>query len=449
MVDLLLIYPYYNDNNSIFKFPPLGVGYIASYVKKHGYSVSIIDCTFMREQDAVSKARSMKPRVIGIYSMLSMKDTAIRLAKALKGQAELTIAGGPLPTSLPESFLDDFDIVVLREGEETVLEILAALDRGRGIFEVEGIAYRNPDGSTVKTPTRELNPSLDSLPFPEREMYDHERYKSYYRRHHGYTITSIMTSRGCPFDCDFCSRPVFGNVFRSRSAANVVDEMEIIKEFGYDRIWIADDIFPLTKKIGLEICDEITKRKLDISWECLCRSDLLDLEIASKMKASGCHRVFFGLESGNNEVLRLMRKRITTNQAREAVETVNSVGIRAGAFFILGYPGESNDTMLDTMRFASSLPLDYLSFTVPYPLPGTALFERLKDRILVDEWKKPRSAFVDHVLLYRSEFSMGKLRFGIIMATSQHLLRKHLGPGYPLVGKPIDVITGRVFTALR
>jgi anaerobic magnesium-protoporphyrin IX monomethyl ester cyclase len=358
------------------------------------------------------------------------------------------MAGGPLPTSSPESFLDYFDLVVIGEGEETVLEILSSFENGGDVFKVDGIAYKNNERSIVKTTTRKLIPNLDSLPFPERGLYDHNRYKSYYRKHHGYTITSMMTSRGCPFDCDFCSRPVFGSVFRSRSASNIVNEMEAIRGYGYDRIWMADDVFPLTKKICLEICDEIVRRGLDVSWECLLRADLLDSEIASRMKRSGCRRVFFGLESGNDEILKIMNKQITVEQARRAVETMNAVGIKAGAFFILGYPGESNDTMLDTMKFASSLPLDYLSFTVPYPLPGTKLFERLKDRISADEWKKPRSAYFDHALLYRSEFPMRKLKFGILAATSQQYLRKHLGPGYPLMGKPVEMVASHIFTML-
>src|SRR3990170_6252450 len=172
MVDLLLIYPYFNDDNSIFKFPPLGIGYIASYVRSHGYSVSIIDCTFMREEEAAAKAKSLKPKVVGIYSMLNMKDPAIRLAKQLRAHSDLLIAGGPFPTTSPETFLNDFDVAVMGEGEDTVLEILKSFDRKDGLSKVDGIVYKKgKNGPAVATPRRTPRKDLDSLPFPARDLY--------------------------------------------------------------------------------------------------------------------------------------------------------------------------------------------------------------------------------------------------------------------------------------
>jgi anaerobic magnesium-protoporphyrin IX monomethyl ester cyclase len=449
MVDLLLIYPYFNDDHSIFKFPPLGLGYIASYVREHGYSVAIIDCTFMKEKDVVAKARSLRPRVVGVYSMLSMEDMAIKIAKQLRGCSEMLVVGGPLPSTSPDVFLDYFDVASIGEGEQTILEILDSLKKGNSLSKVEGIAYKEEEGKITVASTRPLRNSLDSLPFPARDLYNHEAYKDYFRRYHGYTITSMMTSRGCPFNCDFCSRPVFGRSYRGRSPSNIVDEMETVVNYGYDRIWFADDIFPIDRKTGLSVCNEIISRRLDASWECLCRADILNLEIASKMKKAGCIRVFFGLESGNNHMLRAMNKRLTVEQARRTVKTVKSVGIKAGAFFILGYPSETDDTMLDTLRFATSLPLDYFSFTVPYPLLGTGLYEKLKDKMTVNKWKKPRFDPVKHTHLYKSEFSMGKLKFGMGKAKIQRFLRDYLGSAYPFAGKPFELITDEVFRAMR
>ncbi len=451
MIDLLLIYPYFNDNNSIFKFPPLGLGYIASYAMHHGYKVEIIDCTFLKEEESVTRAKKLKPKVIGIYSMLSMKESSLRMARQLKNSCDLIIAGGPLPTTYPEQFLTDFDLVVIGEGEETVLEILNSLGR-KSLSSIRGIAYKEGEKSfcqkIVVTPSRGFVKNLDSLPFPARELYHHEAYKKYFLKHHGYTITPMITSRGCPFDCEFCSKPVFGNSYRGRSPKNIVDEMEAITPYYYDRIWLADDIFPISRKVAFGVCDEIIKRGLNLEWECLCRADLVDKEMALKMKQAGCYRVFFGLESGNNELLKIMNKSITVDQARRATEIVKSVGIKAGAFFIIGYPGEDNNTMLDTIRFASSLPLDYLSFTVPYPIPGTKLYEKLKERILVDDWKKPKRSLIEHVLLYKSEFSMAKLKFGIVKAMIQHYSRRHFGPFYP-VTKPFETLTDYFFKVMK
>lgn len=448
MSDLLLIYPYFNDNHSIFKFPPLGLGYIASYLTEKGYSVELLDCTFMTEEEAIQKAKIKSSRVIGIYSMLSMKDSAIQLAKQLKGKCDLIITGGPLPTTRPEDYLHDFDVAVIGEGEETLLEILTSLDKGQDLSKVNGISFREA-GLTIKTPPRKFVKNLDVLPFPSRNLFDHTSYKRYYQKYHGYTITSMITSRGCPFSCEFCSRPVFGNFYRSRSPKNIVDEIENIIPYGYDRLWIADDIFPMNKKIGIAVCDEIVERKMDVSWECLCRADAIDIELVMKMRKAGCYRLFFGLESGNNNILKIMKKQITVEKTQKAIETVKSAGIKAGAFFILGYPGENNDTMLDTIRFSSLLPLDYLSFTVPYPLPGTELYERIKDTIIVDEWRKPKHGPVKHILLYQSEFSLSKLKFGIMKAKSQYYLNKYFHSSYLLIGKVFELVTDYIFKLMR
>jgi len=449
VVDLLLIYPYFNDDFAIFKFPPLGIGYIASYVRNFGYSVAIIDCTFMREEEAVAKAKNLKPRVIGIYSMLTMKASSLRIAKQLKGLPDLIIAGGPLPTASPDTFLDDFeefDLVVIGEGEEAVLDILKSLDKGESPLKVDGICYKDEkNGDIIKTSSRTPRKDINTYPIPARELFDHDAYKDYFRKHHGYTITSMITSRGCPFNCDFCSRPVFGTSFRSRSPTNIVDEIETILLYAYDRLWLADDIFPISKKLGISFCDEIIKRDMDMPWECLCRADIMNKEIALKMKNAGCYRVFFGLESGNNSILKVMNKRLTIEQARRAIKVVKSAGIKTGAFFILGYPGESNKTMLDTIRFASSLPLDYLSFTVPYPIPGTGLYEKLKDKLAVDDWKKPTRDPIKHALLYKSEFPMYKLKFGIMKAHVQQYVRRYSGSAYPIVGKPFELLTDYIF----
>lgn len=396
----------------------------------------------------------MKPRVVGIYSMLSMKGSALRIARRLKDYCDLMVAGGPLPTTYPEQFLTDFDLVVIGEGEKTVLEILHGLGT-KSLSSIKGIAYKKRDGEKAScqegmiiNPPREFIKDLDSLPFPARELYDHEAYKRYFQRHHGYTITSMITSRGCPFDCEFCSRPVFGSIYRGRSPKNIVEEMETIISYGYDRVWLADDIFPINKKVAFGVCDEIIRRGLKLEWECLCRADFIGREMAMAMKRAGCFKVFFGLESGNDEVLKIIKKRITVDQARRAVEAVKSVGIKAGAFFILGYPGEDNNTMLDTINFASSLPLDYLSFTVPYPIPGTGLYEKVKEKILTDDWRKPKRSLIDHVLLYKSEFSMAKLKFGIAKAMLQHHSRRYLGPLYPII-KPFENITDYFFKAIK
>ncbi len=452
MTTVTLVYPYFRPFNdkSIFRFPPLGLGYIAAYLKQHNISVDLVDCTFLTQEEALEKVKRSNPQIIGIYSMFSMKNIAIQMGRLLRENCELLVFGGPLPTLNPEDFLQDFDVVVIGEGEETMLELVREVEKNPDFSKVLGVAYRNK-GKLKLTSPRGFIHDLDSIPFPARELFDNQAYKNHYLKKFGYTITSLITSRGCPFSCDFCSQAIFGNTFRARSAENIVDEMETVLTLGYTRIWFADDCFTLNRKRLIDVCDEIIQRRIKIDWECLSRVDTIDRNMTEKMRQAGCVRMFFGTESGNDSVLALMNKRASTKQAKKAIQVAKHSGIQVGAFFIVGYPGETDETVLDTLRFASSLPLDYLSFTLPYPIPGTPLYERLKDRMILDDWAEPkRLRLTEHKLLFHSTFSEAKLQFAILKAMVQFKLRKYLGTRiYKLIGMPFERLTDFVFKLLR
>ncbi|GBC68672.1 2-hydroxyethylphosphonate methyltransferase [archaeon HR01] len=450
MADVALVFPYFDDGRSkSFKFPPLGIGYISSFLKRHGYSVKIIDCTFRKMDEVVREAATS--RVVGIYSMLSMVDTAKEIARRVREHCDLLVAGGPMPSAYPTKFLDIFDVVVQGEGEYTMLELMEAVDDkgsiegvkglylGRRLLErIEGVSSAN--GGLYYTGQRPLVKNLDLLGTPDRDSYDNDLYKQYYRKNFGYTMTSMVASRGCPFSCSFCWRPDYGRIYRVRSPENIVDEMEEIRyKYKYERIWFADELFIANKKHVIRLCEEIISRRLEVLWECLARADLIDSEIARYMRRAGCHKIIFGLEAGDDRTLNLMNKRLTVQQSRRAVKTVVENGIKAGGFFILGYPGETNETMLKTIKLASSLPLDYFSMTIPYPLPGTRLYEQVRDRMISDEWEKPSSGY-DHRLLFKHDFSLEKLKYGMWKAVTQSRLRKKLGPFYALV-KPWEWYT--------
>jgi anaerobic magnesium-protoporphyrin IX monomethyl ester cyclase len=302
----------------------------------------------------------------------------------------LLVVGGPLPSWAPEGFLDVFDVVAVGEGEETMPELVDCVSRGQELSGVRGLVYK--DGKhIVNTGQKPFIRDLDALAFPTRDLFDNEAYKKYYLDRFGYSTTSMITSRGCPFTCDFCSRPIFGTDIRNRSVCNIVDEVQEIEALGYERVWFADDCFTLNRRHLLDVCGELVRRGVDVGWECLSRVDTMDAEVAEDMKRAGCIRVFFGIESGSDSVLGLMNKHITTVQAERAVHVAKAAGLKVGAFFIVGYPGESDKTVLDTVRFASALPLDYLSFTLPYPIPGTPLYERVKDKgVSIEDWEEPK-----------------------------------------------------------
>ncbi|MCS7129697.1 MAG: B12-binding domain-containing radical SAM protein [Candidatus Caldarchaeum sp.] len=452
--DLLLVFPYFFDGRSKhWQFPPLGLAYIASYVRSRGYRVKVLDCTFLDKQEAVWLIRRERARVVGVYSMLSMVSSAKELAAAARDSCEAVIAGGPMPSSYPAMFLKDFDVVVQGEGEHTVAELLDKMD-GRGEPHLDGVkglwlSPRMNGGRVSFTGGRPLVKDLDEFPFPARDLFDHSAYQSYYRRNFGYTMTSMVASRGCPFSCDFCWRPDYGRVYRVRSPENIVQEMdEVRNRWGYERIWFADELFIASKKHVIKLCEEIVRQRVDVMWECLSRVDLFDAEVANAMKRAGCYKVIFGLESGDDYVLNnLMNKKIKTSQSIAAVKTAKKTGMQVGAFFILGYPGENNQTMLKTIRLASTLPLDYFSMTVPYPLPGTGLYEKVQDRMEAFEWEKPVHGW-DHKLLFKHDFSLEKLRYGIWKAKTQSRLRKKLGPLYVLV-KPYEVYTDFKFKRMN
>ena len=452
MTSVLLIYPFFKPyrDRSVFRFPPLGVSYIAASLQKAGCDVHLLDCTFLQRSEALGNALAMGAEVVGIYCMVTMVEDAVWFARHLRAHCKLLVAGGPLPTCDPEPLLEHFDVVVRGEGEQTMNELVRAHEQGANLSTVSGIVYRTGAHSQVEgearftfTAQRPFAKALDGIPFPARELLPNDCYIQYGKKKYGYSITTVMSTRGCPFHCEFCSNVVYGGSYRERSPQNVLDEIEEALGLGYDRISFADDVFTLNSGRVIRICEEIRRRGLRFQWECLGRVDALDYATALEMKKAGCTRIFFGIESGNDQILKLMNKKITTEQARNAVEAAHRAGLQVGAFFILFYPGDTDDTVLDTLRFATSLPLDYLGLTMPYPLPGTALFERVKDRITRD-WRPDDSLLGNHVLIFNADFSEAKMWFGILKGHAQFEVRRRLGKLAPLflrlLEKPTDAL---------
>lgn len=454
MSSVLLIYPFFKPNRdrSVFRFPPLGISYIAASLQAAGHRVHILDCTFLKKKAALQQALEIRADITGVYAMVSMLDECLWFARELRSTTKLLVAGGPLPTCDPQPFLKEFDLVVRGEGEQTMVELVEAFKESSGMDKIAGIVYRSHPDSQGKSepvfnPERQFTKNLDQIPFPARLLLPNESYIRYAKQKYGYSITTVMSTRGCPFRCEFCSNVVFGGSYRERSAGNVVDEIVEVLGLGYDRVSFTDDVFTMKKARVLQVCQEIQRRGLQFNWECLGRVDALDQPTAAAMKAAGCTRIFFGIESGDAQILKLMNKKITLEEARQAVEAAHNAGLQVGAFFIVGYPGDTDETVLKTLRFANSLPIDYLGLSMPYPLPGTDLYKRTGDRIKRD-WHPDESPFGSHVLIFDADFSETKLWFGIMMGHFEFWIKKRMGKLAPwvqrLFEKPAEAIFRRL-----
>ena len=300
MSKVLLIYPYFrpSGDRSVFRFPPLGIGYLASSLIEAGHEVQILDCTFLNKAEALQQAVDTQAEVVGIYCMVTMLDDCMWFARRLRPNTRLLIAGGPLPTCDPQAFVQDFDVVVRGEGEATVIELLQAYNNKTSFHTILGVSMLKETKEKdkikqemISAPDRPFNTNLDNLPFPARQLLPNQKYIEFGRKKYGYSITTVMSTRGCPYKCEFCSNVIFGASYRERSAQNVVDEVEQALVLGYDRISFADDVFTLRQKRVREVCREIKLRGLNFNWECLARVDSLSDTAYVQMFKAGCRRV--------------------------------------------------------------------------------------------------------------------------------------------------------------
>jgi anaerobic magnesium-protoporphyrin IX monomethyl ester cyclase len=445
---VLLVYPYFRPrvDRSLFRFPPLGLLYVAAAARAAGHEVRVLDCTFLRREEAARLALAARADVVGISCLSTLEDDCFGLARLLRGRCRLLVAGGPLPTCDPGRFLRDFDVVVRGEGERTIVDLLAALEDGRDLAGVPGVVTRDRQDGEI-APPRPFERDLDSLPLPARDLLPNAAYLADGRRRQGAAVTTVMSTRGCPYECDFCSNVVFGASYRARSPGGVVDEVEQALGLGYDRISFADDVFTLEHDRVAAICAEIRGRGLRFAWECLGRVDGFDARLARLMRDAGCDRVFFGIESGVDAVLRLMNKRTTAEQSWRAVLAAHEAGLRVGAFFILCYPGETDDTVLRTLRFLTALPLDYAGLTVPYPLPGTGLYKRMGGRTRLQS--RGARLVTRHAVTYAGDFSPVKMRAALLKGRLQVEMRRRLGPFGPAALRLFEPASDALFRRLR
>lgn len=431
MTDVMLIYPYFDTHApQAMLFHPQGIAQLTAVLRAAGVGVSVVDCTFRQRADVLAEIEAAQPNIVGISIMVSMSDNARDLARAIRDRMPetLLVCGGPLPTLRSQQFSQEFDLVFRGEAAQGFSTFCRAyLETGISVQGLPGflqraeaypgIYYQPSDGgATIQyAPQSSDETLLNQLPLPERRDYHHARYQQFWQSREGYSLASIMTSYGCPFHCDFCSKPIFGNWFRRRNMDRIVAEIQDIKTWGYTGLWIADDCLTLDIKHLRAFCQRLIAEKLDMRWWCLSRVDKMTAQEINLMQAAGCQKVFFGLESGSNAVLKLMNKQITTEMAEQTLTLFAQSSIRTAGFFMVGYPGETYETIETTFQWALTLPLDDISFTIPYPLPGTRLFEKVSNVQSEIDWQYEN----ENRITYQSEFDESYLRTRIAEVSVQ------------------------------
>ena len=386
MSGVALVFPYFRTKaRTEMLFPPLGPALLSAHLKRAGVEARVFDGTFSSLEALVDDVVARRPAIVGISSMVSLTGNSLRAAAALRERLPdaLLVAGGPLPTVFPGRFLAHVDLVFRGEADVSFPAFCRDyVTRGvtrddLGDLPLATYSGLVADGGGLRIdnpPVHHAQEEIAGFPLPDRGDFDHRAYQDAWAPT-GHRPTTLIATLGCPYGCEFCSKPVFGDAVRLRPLDKVFAEVEDIVRLGYDGLWIADDTFTLRRDYLEEFCRRVAP--LGLTWSCLSRANGIDPATARLMRASGCRRVYLGLESGSQATLDLMQKRMTVEQSVRAAAVYRDAGVEVAAFFIVGYPGETVADIEKTLSFALELPLAEISFNVPMPLPGSRLWERL------------------------------------------------------------------------
>ncbi len=392
MSDLLLTHGYFlsadpKEQQIMKPYPPLGILYICSYLRSRGFSVDVFDSTFSAPEVLYARLREQAPSVLGIYANLMTRSNVVRILAEAKRYGWKTIVGGPEPGAYTTEYLRcGADIVVIGEGELTLQELLSLptlddIDLLRG---VRGIAFLDRNGAVIGTPPRPQIPDLDAQPWPARDAIEIERYIGAWRTHHGMGSVSLITARGCPYRCEWCSHQVYGHTHRRRKPRLVADELEwLIHRYKPDMLWIADDVFTIHHGWLQEWHEQLRARTLHIPFECISRADRLNEAAVRTLADLGCFRLWIGSESGSQKILDRMRRGVTIEQVQHAIRLCRNYGIKTGMFLMWGYEGEELEDIEATIEHVRVSQPDVFLTTVAYPIKGTPYFKRAEEQGLI------------------------------------------------------------------
>jgi radical SAM superfamily enzyme YgiQ (UPF0313 family) len=398
MPDILLTHGYFlsedEKEQKIMKpYAPLGLLYLSAYLKARGHSVEVYDSTFGERLELLRKFQQSSGGLVGIYTNLITRRSVLEIIRVAKQFAWTVILGGPESANYPAEYLKaGADVVVIGEGETTLTELIATLPScgTRRLHKVKGIVFENESGEVVHTPERPKISDLDTLPMPDREAIDHGKYLDTWRQHHGASSINLITARGCPYKCNWCSHAVYGYSHRRRSPSNVVDEIEwIVERYNPDQLWYADDVFTISHPWLQRYAAELARRGMrHLPFETITRADRLQSESAVEiLRELGCHRIWIGSESGSQKILDAMERGVTVEQVRRAAKLAQKHGIEVGMFLMWGYEGEQIEDIAATVEHVKESNPDIFFTTISYPIGGTLYFETVKDKVQLPlEW---------------------------------------------------------------
>ncbi|UCD09330.1 MAG: radical SAM protein [Dehalococcoidales bacterium] len=416
--------------------PPMGLILLAAVLETKGYRVNIVDANFLGLKPADIVPLLDDTDILGLTAMTPTVSRAIDIAREVKStKPDLpVIMGGPHATLLPTETMavaPEVDIIVRGEGEESFISLLSVLEDKKPLENVPGITYRKASVVVNNPPSQEIS-DLDSLPFLAYHLLPLKSYRPHPPHGRALPFAVLITSRGCPYNCGYCSKPVFGKRFRGQSPARIADEIVWLQEqYGVREIAFYDDSFTLDMDRAYQIAEEIISRKLDIIWSCETRVNLVDERLLKKMKQSGCYSISYGLESGSQKILDVIDKGTTLEQAVTAVRYTREAGIHAIGYFMIGSPGETPDTIRETIQFAKTLKVDFAQFSITTPFPGTRLYD-----LYLEGGGNPDIPWEDYVYAASSEgsapvFESDSLNREDIIWWESHAYREfYLRPSY-------------------
>jgi radical SAM superfamily enzyme YgiQ (UPF0313 family) len=395
-MDLLLTHGYFLREDpkelQIMKpYPPLGILYLSSHLRRLGFGVELYDSTFGSLAELSRLLETEQPGIVGIYGTLMTRRSVLAITAAAKARGWTVILGGPEPSNYAAEYLaHGADFVVEGEGEITLEELLAALranDRAAPT-NVRGLYYRDASGSVVFSGAREQIFDLNAQPWPDRERIGIEQYIEVWRKHHGKGSVSVITARGCPYHCRWCSHSTFGKTHRRRSAENVAEEVEwILERYHPDMLWMADDVFTIHYGWIKSYLSEVKRRGIRVPFECITRADRLTSEMADALAELGCFRVWVGSESGSQRILDAMERGVSVDEVRRAISLCRARGIETGMFLMWGYEGEELADIEATVEHVKACLPDIFFTTVSYPIKGTPYYDGVRDRLVsTDDW---------------------------------------------------------------